>query len=144
MTTETIAAKPPDLRDDLPPLEIVRQMIDYETRLRLSDSVQELFDVHHRDDQAITQILEHIQQHVVEQFGYRHVNALRTANARFPDDPIIREAFYIKHNKITQGVVNQGQCAIDVDLYDLNGEKTSLFHQIKDNQPLVILAGSTT
>lgn len=40
------------------------------------------------------QILENIQQHVVEQFGYRHVNALRTANARFPDDPIIREAFY--------------------------------------------------
>lgn len=50
----------------------------------------------------------------------------------------------VKHNKITQGVVNQGQCAIDVDLYDLNGEKTSLFQQIKDDQPLVILAGSTT
>lgn len=54
MTAETIAAKPPDLRDDLPPLEIVRQMIDYETRLRLSDSIQELFDIYHRDDQAIT------------------------------------------------------------------------------------------
>lgn len=54
MTAETINEKPPDLKEDLPPLEIVRQMIDYETRLRLSDSVQDLFEVHHKDDQAIT------------------------------------------------------------------------------------------
>jgi hypothetical protein len=41
-------------------------------------------------------VLDFIQQHVVEHFGYSHVNALRTALARFPDDPIIKEAFYGK------------------------------------------------
>ncbi|CAF4899588.1 unnamed protein product, partial [Rotaria sp. Silwood1] len=39
---------------------------------------------------------EDIYQHVVEHFGYHHVNALRTALYRFPDDPIIKEAFYGK------------------------------------------------
>ena len=39
-------------------------------------------------------ILDLIQQHVVEHFGYSHVNALRTVVARFPDDPVIKEAFY--------------------------------------------------
>ncbi len=37
-----------------------------------------------------------IQQHVVEYFGYRDVNALRTALFRFPDDPVVQEAFYGK------------------------------------------------
>lgn len=69
--TETID-KPPDidnekvllsssneqkiLSDELPPLDIVRQMITYETSLRLSDSVQELFELYHTDDNAITYV----------------------------------------------------------------------------------------
>lgn len=132
------------LSDDLPPLDVLRQMIQYETSLRLSEPVQELFDLHRKDDNAITMILDLVQQHVVEHFGYSHVNALRSAIARFPDDPVIKEAFYIKHNKITQGLVNQGQCARDVKLFTLNGEPTTLFSQIKDDQPLVLLAGSST
>ncbi len=31
---------------------------------------------------------------MVEHFGYRDVNAIRTALFRFPDDPIIQAAFY--------------------------------------------------
>lgn len=56
--------KPPDivtgsdkemkLNDDLPPLDILRQMIQYETSLRLSEPVQQLFDLYHKDDEAIT------------------------------------------------------------------------------------------
>jgi hypothetical protein len=44
------------LNDDLPSLEIVRQMITYETHLRLSDSVQNLLDLYHEDDNAITYV----------------------------------------------------------------------------------------
>lgn len=40
--------------DELPPIDIVRQMILYETRLRLSDSIQELMDEHHTDESAVT------------------------------------------------------------------------------------------
>jgi len=32
----------------------------------------------------------------VEYFGYRDVNALRTALFRFPDDPVVQAAFYGK------------------------------------------------
>ncbi|CAF1094552.1 unnamed protein product [Adineta steineri] len=102
-----------ELSDDLPSLETVRQMIKYETSLRLSESVQQLLDLYHKDDNAITVILDSIQQHVVEHFGYSHVNILRSALSRFPDDPVIKEAFYIKHNKITQGLVNQGESAVE-------------------------------
>ncbi|CAF4987480.1 unnamed protein product [Rotaria sp. Silwood1] len=84
------------LSDDLPSLEIVRQMIKYETFLRLSDPIQQLFDLYHKDDNAITMVLDLVQQHVVEHFGYRHVNALRTAISRFPNYPIINKAFYGK------------------------------------------------
>jgi len=44
-------------------------------------------------------VLDLIQQHVVEHFGYSHVNALRTAISRFPDDPVINEAFYSKQKE---------------------------------------------
>jgi len=50
----------------------------------------------------------------------------------------------VKHNKITQGLINQGQCARDVKLFTLDGEPTTLLSQIKANQPLVLLAGSST
>jgi hypothetical protein len=52
--------------------------------------------------------------------------------------------FLVKHNKITQGFVNQGQCAQDVKLFTLDGQTTTLFSQIIPEQPLVLLAGSTT
>ena len=42
------------LSDELPPLDIVRQMIQYETRLRLSEAIQDLFDLYQGDDRAIT------------------------------------------------------------------------------------------
>ncbi|CAF3558473.1 unnamed protein product [Rotaria sordida] len=101
------------LSDELPPIEIVREMILYETYLRLSDSIQKIMDEYHTDECAVTYIHNLIQQHVVEYFGYRDVNALRTALYRFPDDPIVQAAFYVKYNKISQGVVQQGQCTRD-------------------------------
>ncbi len=33
---------------------------------------------------------------MVEHFGYHHVNALRTALYRFPDEPAIKDAYYGK------------------------------------------------
>jgi hypothetical protein len=50
----------------------------------------------------------------------------------------------VKYNKITQGVINQGQCARDVNLYTTDGQPTTLFSQITTGQPLIILAGSTS
>jgi hypothetical protein len=52
--------------------------------------------------------------------------------------------FLVKHNKVTQGLVNQGQCARDVDLFTLEGCPVTLFSQISAGQPLVVLAGSTS
>ena len=40
--------------DELPPIEVVREMILYETRLRLSDSIQEIMDEYHADEYAVT------------------------------------------------------------------------------------------
>lgn len=59
------STKPPDIQnnspndqnvlsDDLPPLEILREMIKYETFLRLSEPIQNLFDLYREDDRAIT------------------------------------------------------------------------------------------
>jgi hypothetical protein len=42
------------LSDELPPIEIVREMILYETRLRLSDSIQQIMDEYHTDEGAVT------------------------------------------------------------------------------------------
>ncbi|CAF1426902.1 unnamed protein product [Rotaria magnacalcarata] len=132
------------LSDELPPIETVREMILYETRLRLSDSIQKLMDEYHTDEAAVTYVHDLVQQHVVKHFGYQDVNALRTALYRFPDDPIIQAAFYVKYNKISQGVVQQNECARDVNLYNTDGQPTTLFSQISAGQPLIILAGSTT
>lgn len=40
--------------DDLPPIETIREMIAYETRLRLSEPVQELMEFYHTDESALT------------------------------------------------------------------------------------------
>ena len=42
------------LSDELPPIEIVRQMIEYETRLRLCGPIQEIMDEYHTDGKAVT------------------------------------------------------------------------------------------
>ncbi|CAF3213464.1 unnamed protein product [Rotaria sp. Silwood2] len=84
------------LSDELPPIEALREIIIYETRLRLSDSIQELMDLYHTDENAVTLVHDLIQQHVVEHFGYQDVNALRTALHRFPDDPVVQAVFYGK------------------------------------------------
>ncbi|CAF3963100.1 unnamed protein product [Rotaria sp. Silwood1] len=81
---------------ELPPIEILREMIAYETSIRLSDPIQELMDVYHKDESALRLILDLIQQHVVEHFEYNDFNALRTALYRFPDDPAVKSAFYSK------------------------------------------------
>lgn len=52
--------------------------------------------------------------------------------------------FLVKYNKVTQGLINQGQCAQNVDLFTLEGHPTTLFSQISAGQPLVVLAGSTS
>lgn len=44
------------LSDELPPLEILRQMIKYETTLRLSEPIQQLLDLYHTSDDAITYV----------------------------------------------------------------------------------------
>ena len=51
-----------------------------------------LFNTH--SFSCTSMVLDLIQQHVVQRFGYRHVNALRTAQSRFPDDPVVKNAFY--------------------------------------------------
>ncbi|CAF3855918.1 unnamed protein product [Rotaria sp. Silwood1] len=76
---------------ELPPIEILREMIAYETSIRLSDPIQELMDVYHKDESALRLILDLIQQHVVEHFEYNDFNALRTALYRFPDDPALAQ-----------------------------------------------------
>lgn len=63
------------------------------SRKSFFEKSRKLFDWMHR------MVLDYIQQHVVEHFGYRHVNALRTAIARFPDDPVINDAFYGKSQR---------------------------------------------
>jgi len=130
--------------DELPSIETLRDMIVYETRLRLSQPIQDLMDYYHADEDSVTYIHDLIQQHVVEYFGYRHVNALRTALHRFPDDPIVKAAFYVKHNKVTQGLVNCGQNVRDVDLFTIDGHPTTLFSQLSADQPSILLAGSTS
>jgi hypothetical protein len=50
----------------------------------------------------------------------------------------------VKHNKISQGQINQGQCARDVELYTTDDRLTSLFSQITNDQRLLIVAASTS
>lgn len=52
--------------------------------------------------------------------------------------------FLVKYNKVTQGLVNCGQSVRDVDLVNLEGHQTSLFTQISNESPTILLAGSTS
>lgn len=54
------------------------------------------------------------------------------------------ECFLVKYNKVTQGLVNCGQSVRDVNLFTIEGHPTTLFSQISADQPLILLAGSTS
>jgi hypothetical protein len=53
-------------------------------------------------------------------------------------------SFIVKYNKITQGIIKEGDCARDINLYTPDGQPTTLFSQISSGQPFIILAGSTS
>ena len=40
--------------DELPSIETIRKMISYETSIRLSEPIQELMDMYHTDEAAVT------------------------------------------------------------------------------------------
>lgn len=40
--------------DELPPIDIVRQMVDYDIQLRLCEPIQNLIDKYHHDESIIT------------------------------------------------------------------------------------------
>jgi hypothetical protein len=42
------------MSDELPPIETIREMIAYETRLRLSEPIQELMELYHTNESALT------------------------------------------------------------------------------------------
>lgn len=42
------------MSDELPPIETIREMIAYETRLRLSEPIQELMELYHTDESSLT------------------------------------------------------------------------------------------
>jgi hypothetical protein len=41
------------MSDELPPIETLREMIAYETRLRLSEPIQELIESYHTNEAAL-------------------------------------------------------------------------------------------
>lgn len=43
-----------NISDELPPIEVLREMIAYETDLRLSEPIQELIESCHTDEKALT------------------------------------------------------------------------------------------
>ncbi len=45
--------EPIKMADELPPIETIRDMITYETRLRLSEPIQLLIDMYHEDETAM-------------------------------------------------------------------------------------------
>jgi hypothetical protein len=42
------------MSEELPPIETLREMIAYETRLRLSEPIQELIESYHTNEVALT------------------------------------------------------------------------------------------
>ncbi|CAF3376529.1 unnamed protein product [Rotaria socialis] len=87
---------------EFPPIETVREMITYETSIRLSEPIQELMKFYYNNEATLSRMLDLIQQHAVEHFGYHDVNALRTALHRFPDDPAVKLAYYGKSKRETE------------------------------------------
>ncbi len=146
----------PSLSSELPTLEVLHEMISYESSLRLSFPIQNLMDKYHMNESAVTSLHDHLQQIVVEKYGFKHVNALRTALYRFPNDPIINSVFYIKYNRITQGKYFINKPIQNINLFNIDGQLTTLLDYYKEkskiifnqsnisNPPLILIAGSSS
>lgn len=70
---------------------------------------------------------------------------LRTAHIKYPDNRIFREIpVYVRENKAKQGNLKEEDSIIDVELYNINGNKIRLSELLDNSKPNLIFAGSHT
>jgi hypothetical protein len=103
-------------------------MLRRENELRLTPQVQEAYARTHGGGKVTIDV----QKQVAEEFGFPDVEVgielLRTAEARFPDDPEIKQlSHYRKYNRAKQGDLNTGDVAPDVRVYNMDGQAVQLF-----------------
>jgi len=138
---------------ELPSKAVLLQMLKRECELRLSPGIQQLFTKYTNDENYVTFITDRLQQHVVEEFGYKDVDILRAAQSLYPGDNDISEsAFYIKYNRCRQGSMTEGNTVPDVKLLSLDGTVSSINTYFQESckagslnpsvSPLVLVAGS--
>jgi len=144
------AVNAPDAEVVMPGRDATVSMLKRECEMRVSPEMSEKFDDLGDNYAAVHKLHEEIQQEVCKEFGFGAVGpiALRSARARFPDDPdVVNAAFYLKYNRARQGALCVGDAVPDVPLLELTGKPTSLlsYHSERGmDRPLVLVAGSTT
>ena len=99
-------------------------------------------------------VFEGIKRQVVEEFGLppSHIDLLRTAESRFPNDKDISDAaVYLKYNRAVQGSLGPGDKvpAQSIQLASLQtGKLCSLYEHLSEGRdahlPTAIIAGSIT
>jgi hypothetical protein len=133
---------------ELPDLTTLKAMIRREAELRLSEEAQQVMDELRHDEDEVTRFTEALQLEVVREFGYNDLNILQSAQSRFPDDPDIRNTFYVKFNRCSDSGLAVGQALPDVPLSWLDGKEMKLAEFYSKDEgfaaprPLVIVAGS--
>lgn len=134
----------------LPSREIVKEMLERENELRLSDDVQrKMAEAEESGMSDWMRVAEQVQKQVAQEFGMseeKGLEALRTAAWRFSGDKeLLSIPVYIKYNRNRRGDLKEGDKAPDVTLQTLEGASVSLLSMTPANhKPLIVFAGSYT
>jgi hypothetical protein len=98
-------------------------------------------------------VREKIELPILQAFGYddvhcsisRGLDALQTAIYRYPDEPELKQPFWIKYNRARDGNLHKGSKAPNPIVYSLNNlTPERLYSETNPSQTTIILAGSIT
>eukprot|EP00456_Euglypha_rotunda_P031662 TRINITY_DN2461_c0_g1_i3.p1 TRINITY_DN2461_c0_g1~~TRINITY_DN2461_c0_g1_i3.p1 ORF type:complete len:444 (+),score=47.00 TRINITY_DN2461_c0_g1_i3:102-1433(+) len=138
-------------------------LVRREAELRLSEEAQHGMDKYHEDGAKVFEVTEKMQLKALREFGFQGtenetmgLRLLRSASNLYPDEPQIKETFYVKYNRAASGTLQVGDVCPDVPLFNAKGKKTNLFEayrqlvcgmeskQSAHEPPLVLIAGSAS
>lgn len=151
------------LDDEIICRNFLMALVKRASALRLSEEFQLELDQYRDDGAKVFQTTENAQLKALREFGFYGdknealgLRLLRSAATLYPNEPQIKDTFYVKYNRSEEGSLQAGDICPDVPMINEKGEKTTLFATYRElaqscttenkeggyEPPLVVIAGS--
>jgi len=133
----------------IPTEKCLELMIEKEIEYRLSSEYIEKCNAVADVPNGWLDVSDKLQYQIANEFGFIGINAhiavnhLRRARILFPNNQIMYQPVYVKHNKANKGINNVGDSVPNIEIYKSREETVFLHELLNVNNQKTILIGSS-